>query len=169
MVAEDGVGASLGAVGHLRKPVNREQLKALIDAHCRPESRVLLVEDDEAARAVMRRTLTELGYTVLEARNGREGLEQIAADGADLILLDLMMPVMDGFEFLTELRQEKRFEQVPVVVVSAKDLTEGDRKRLAQGHVAAVLAKENDSVETVLEQIEALISETVVPQASESN
>jgi CheY-like chemotaxis protein/anti-sigma regulatory factor (Ser/Thr protein kinase) len=169
MVAEDGVGASLGAVGHLRKPVNREQLKALIDAHCRPESRVLLVEDDEAAREVMRRTLAELGYTVLEARNGREGLEQIAAGGADLILLDLMMPVMDGFEFLTELRQEKRFEQVPVVVVSAKDLTEGDRKRLAQGHVAAVLAKENDSVETVLEQLEALISETVAPQASESN
>ena len=161
MVAEQGIGASLGAVGHLRKPVNRDQLKALVDANCHPDSRVLVVEDDVAAREVMRRTLDDSGYAVFEAANGREALDKLETSDVDIILLDLMMPVMDGFEFLATLRREARHAELPVVVVSAKDLTEDDRRRLVQGHVAAILAKEGDSVEKLLEQIEALINETV--------
>jgi PAS domain S-box-containing protein len=169
MVAEEGIGASLGAVGHLRKPVNRDQLKALVDAQCRPESRVLVVEDDVAAREVIRRTLDDAGYKVLEAAHGREALDKVEAHTIDIILLDLMMPVMDGFEFLARLREDARHAEVPVIVVSAKDLTEEDRKRLAQGHVAAILAKEGESVESVLDQIEALIGETVSGSATGSN
>jgi CheY-like chemotaxis protein/anti-sigma regulatory factor (Ser/Thr protein kinase) len=169
MVAEDGIGASLGAVGHLRKPVNRDQLKALVDAQCRPESRAMIVEDDVAAREVMRRTLDDAGYKVVEAANGREALDKIEALEVDIILLDLMMPVMDGFEFLARLRQDARHAEVPVIVVSAKDLTEEDRRRLVQGHVAAILAKEGESVESVLDQIEALIGETVSGSTTETN
>lgn len=168
MVAEAGIGSSLGAVAHLRKPVDRDHLRRVINAYCRPESRVLVIDDDRSAREVVRRTLTESGYRVIEASNGQVGLDMIEAEGADLVLLDLMMPVMDGFEFLARLRQDARYTEVPVVVVTAKDLTAEDRKRLTEGHAAAVLAKDGDSVGSVMDQIESLVSATLSRDSSSS-
>jgi len=168
MVAEEGVGASLGAVGHLRKPVNREKLRELIDAYCQPAAKILIVEDDPAAREVIHRTLDDAGYLALEAVNGEKALEVVADTTPDLILLDLLMPVMDGFEFLGKIRLEKRLESVPVVVITAKDLTDSDRQQLAHDHVAAVLAKEGDSVDSVLENIATMIKKTLATDSPAS-
>ena len=168
MVAEEGVGATLGAVGHLRKPVNREKLRELIDAHCQPAATILIVEDDPAAREVMHRTLDDAGYVTLEAANGEMALELVAGTTPDLILLDLLMPVMDGFEFLGKIRLEKRLKSIPVVVITAKDLTDSDRQQLAHDHVAAVLAKEGDSVDSVLENIASMIKETLATDSPTS-
>lgn len=75
---------------------------------------------------------------------------------------------MDGFEFLARLRQDARYTEVPVVVVTAKDLTAEDRKRLTEGHAAAVLAKDGDSVGSVMDQIESLVSATLSRDSSSS-
>src|SRR5581483_5268292 len=89
------------------------------DRRTRP---ILVVEDDPASRAVLRQVLEKQGHRVVEAGNGREALAHLGGDGPGLILLDLMMPEMDGFQFLEELRQRGDDRRFPVVVVTAMDL-----------------------------------------------
>ena len=102
---EKSRGFSLGAVEYMVKPIDRERLLDLLRTVCgRPAGRVLVIEDDEATRAVMHQILSRDGWTIDEADNGRVGLERLAAAAPDVIVLDLMMPEMDGFEFLAELR-----------------------------------------------------------------
>jgi CheY-like chemotaxis protein len=138
---ERNLGFSLGAAEYLTKPIERAQLSAVLSRYRRsPGARVLIVEDDAATRMVLRRSLEKEGWTVAEAENGRVGLEQMASAPPALVLLDLMMPEMDGFEFLDGLRARGEREAVPIVVITAKELTDQDRKRL-NGGVARVLAK----------------------------
>ena len=89
---------------------------------------------------MLRRTLENDGWTVSEAANGRVALERVRESVPDLILLDLMMPEMDGFEFVAELRKNDAWRSIPVVVVTAKDLTPEDRQRL-EGNVREVFQK----------------------------
>ncbi|MBV9287421.1 MAG: response regulator [Hyphomicrobiales bacterium] len=136
-------GATLGAAGYLVKPIERERLIALIrpfqPAARRP--RVLLVEDDPAQRQAVRSVLEPERWTVREAENGRVALERLAEETPDVILLDLMMPEMDGFQLLKALRQRPAWRDVPVIVVTAMDLTAADRARLNAG-VEAILSKD---------------------------
>ena len=101
---------------------------------------VLLVEDDQPTREVMARTLDKADWSVSEAGNGREALDQLAKKKPQLILLDLMMPVMDGFDFLLEMRANTDWQDIPVIVLTAKDLTEEDRKTLS-GRVEQIVSK----------------------------
>jgi CheY-like chemotaxis protein len=101
---------------------------------------VLLVEDDVETRDIMARTLEKSGWKVFEASNGKEALEKMADVLPNLILLDLMMPVMDGFGFLAAMRAQPEWEHIPVIVITAKDLTAEDRNRLS-GCVEEVLEK----------------------------
>jgi CheY-like chemotaxis protein len=101
---------------------------------------VLLVEDDDTIRDMMRRSLEMDGWKVSEAENGRVGLERMAEATPDLILLDLMMPEMDGFEFVEALRKNPAWALIPIVVVTAKDLSPIDRQRL-DGHVKKIFQK----------------------------
>ncbi|MEA3242816.1 MAG: response regulator [Pseudomonadota bacterium] len=112
----------------------------------------MLIEDDPDTRAIMRRQLEGAHWTVREAGNGKEALERIRADRPDLILLDLTMPEMDGFEFLLELRRIDAWRDIPVVVVSAKDLTEEDRRRLS-GDAESILQKGAYTRQEFLEQV----------------
>jgi CheY-like chemotaxis protein len=96
------------------------------------------------------------GWSVLQAENGREALARIAQHQPELILLDLMMPVMDGFEFSLELRRNPAWRNIPVVVLTAKDLTEEDRRRL-NGHVESVLRKDAFSVDQLLSEVRQAI------------
>ena len=98
----------------------------------------------------MRRLFEKEGWAVSEAENGRIGLEQMAIHTPGLVLLDLMMPEMDGFEFIEHLRKSPEGADVPVVVLTAKDLTERDRQRL-RGTVENVLQKGGQSNEVVKE------------------
>jgi len=133
IVDERRIGFSLGASDYVAKPVDRDKLLAVLQRLCpirdRPR-RVLVVEDDEATRDVMVRMLTSADWSVDQAENGRIGMDRLLAETPDAILLDLMMPVMDGFEFLIRMRENDNWAEVPVIVVTAKELTEDDRVRL---------------------------------------
>jgi hypothetical protein len=127
------LGIALGASEYLTKPIDRERLAAVLARYSRADAprRVLVVEDDDGARALIRRTLEAEGWDVEEAENGRIALDRLTASEPALVLLDLMMPEMDGFEFLEALRGDG--SHVPVVVITAKELTDDDHRRLNGG------------------------------------
>ncbi|MGI9264047.1 MAG: response regulator, partial [Gammaproteobacteria bacterium] len=154
IVDDKSQGFSLGATDYLSKPIDREQLKKTLARYCTPgESRpVLLVEDNEAAREIMAKSVTDIGWQVAEAANGREALDKLSQQKPGLILLDLMMPVMDGFEFLVEMRAHDDWRELPVIVLTAKDLTEEDRRRLS-GRVEQIIEKGAQSHEQVLASV----------------
>src|SRR5262249_61913988 len=114
---------------YLTKPVDHDRLVQVLRKRCPegPARLALIAEDEPATRELLRRQFEKDGWGVAEAANGREALECVARRRPALILLDLMMPEMDGFEFLTELRQHPEWQAIPVVVTTAKDLTEEDR------------------------------------------
>jgi adenylate cyclase len=142
IVDEKKKGFSLGASDYLAKPLDRKKLSAVLARYRngRAGLKVLVVEDDEATRQVVARILRQEDWEVMEAENGRVGLECLASSPADIVLLDLMMPEMDGFEFLAELRKKPDLKDIPVVVVTAADLSEEDHRRL-NGGVERVLQK----------------------------
>ena len=151
IVDDRSIGFSLGASDYLNKPVDADKLIALLRKHC-PEKarrRVLIVEDDEATRDVIRRRLGDEQWEMAEAENGLEGLERLAGAIPDVILLDLMMPEMDGFEFIAALRADARWRDIPVIVITAKILTEKDRERLT-GSVEQLIQKGDYQLEALL-------------------
>ena len=159
MIDERTRGYSLGAVDYLTKPVDRELLHKTLSHYYSADSvsTVLLVEDDIDAREIMARTLEQGGWTVSVAGNGQEALGIMSGLQPRLILLDLMMPVMDGFGFLAELRARPEWQQIPVIVITAKDLTADDRDRLA-GKVEEVLEKNAYTREELLERVSEAVA-----------
>lgn len=152
-------GFTLGASGYLSKPVDRAQLAELLNRFKRPAATasVLVVEDDQATRELMRRLLVGEGWRVSVAANGREGLERSSAERPDIVLLDLMMPEMDGFEFIAEFRKDPKFASTPVIVVTAADLGPAERRRL-DGGVQHILQKSTSNQDDFLQQIHSLVS-----------
>jgi signal transduction histidine kinase/CheY-like chemotaxis protein len=142
IVDEKNLGYALGAADYLTKPIDRKRLAVVIDRYRagRAKCRVLLVEDDAPTREMMCRTLQKDGLEVVEAENGEMALARVADQRPDLILLDLMMPVMDGFQFASELRKHPEWQNIPVVVVTAKELTADDRLQL-NGYVEKIVQK----------------------------
>lgn len=150
---ERNLGFSLGAAEYLTKPIDRAQLSAVLARYRGPSGAgVLIVEDDAATRATLRRSLEKEGWTVTEADNGRTGLERLATALPALVLLDLIMPEMDGFEFLDELRSRDSGDPPPVIVITSKDLTEADRRRL-NGGVRGVVRKRSQDIEGLLADV----------------
>jgi adenylate cyclase len=117
---------------------------------------VLIVEDDPGTRESLRRVIEREGWSSTEAENGRAALEKIEISAPALILLDLMMPEMDGFEFLDELRDRPDAVEIPVVVLTAMELTEEDRARL-NGDVARVLSKGGGSAAELSRELRRLV------------
>jgi CheY-like chemotaxis protein len=135
------------------KPVNRERLSSVLRNICGAVGRhVLLVDDDDMMRRGMRLALEKDGWEVNEAENGRVALARLAETRPDIIMLDLMMPEMDGFEFLVEMRSRAEWRDIPVLVVTAKDLTLEERSRL-NGEVERVLQKGGSELDELLKEI----------------
>jgi CheY-like chemotaxis protein len=151
LIDEKGLGFTLGASEYLTKPVDRDLLRQLVRQHAvdGTPGRALVVEDDDATRKAVRRTLEDQGWTVDEAENGQVGLERAAARTPDLVILDLMMPVMDGFGFLNRLRAEDDHRGLPVVVLTAQELS-AEEKRFLKGHADQVLSKGDDNLGSAL-------------------
>ncbi len=158
MVGNKAMSYSLGAVESLQKPVDRGRLSGLVKKYASSgQKTALVVEDDPAARESMVRTLQGDGWEVDEAENGKIALEKTEQHVFELILLDLMMPVMDGFEFLERLRSsDYPSANTPIIIVTAMELNTEDRKRL-QTSVSDVVQKSGGDVESVLEEILPLI------------
>ncbi len=157
IVTDKGMGYALGADDYLTKPVDRELLLQVLKKYTGTGAgRVLIVEDDADARDLLHRLLEHAGMAVIEACNGQEGLERVADSAPDLVMLDLMMPVMDGFEFLTRLRSAGKNTELPVIVLTAKTLTDPERQFL-EGRASQVLAKTAHWPDTVLAEIQELL------------
>ena len=154
-------GITLGASGYLMKPVDRTQLAQLLDRFKTTLPRAIVVEDNVTDREMMRRLLIGEGWEVVVASNGREALDRLKSEHPSLIILDLMMPEMDGFGFLAEFRKNPKFAATPVIVVTAADLSAKDRRRL-DGGVEHILQKAAPSREDFLRQIRDLIGRYAV-------
>ena len=154
MVEDKPMGFALGATDYLTKPVDKAKVLAAISRRVgRMSEDVLVVEDDPMGADIVRRVLQAEGFQTRHARNGREALQLVHAARPQLIVLDLMMPEMDGFAFLDALRMEgPEFAAIPVVVLTAKDLSPEDRKTLS-GRVLDTLRKGAGQRENLLEII----------------
>jgi PAS domain S-box-containing protein len=163
IVNETEMGYTLGAVEYLTKPIDRDRLLSVVGKY-RPEigkSQVLIVEDDEPTRQVLRRSLVKQGWTVTDAPNGKLALQAIGKGAPpSLILLDLMMPEMDGFEFLSELRKDPHWQSIPVVVLTSKDLTSEERGWLT-GKVERILQKGAFHRDALLHEVRRITAQYV--------
>jgi CheY-like chemotaxis protein len=164
IVDDKQLGFTLGAADYLTKPIDRSRLMEILGRHApHAVSRHALVIDDlPDNRAMLRHALEREGWTVLEAENGQAGLGVFGDHQPSLILLDLMMPVMDGFEFLRELRNRPDGRAVPVVVVTAKELTPEERNLLRAG-VENIVQKGTITHENLLTEIRAKITAAAQP------
>ena len=147
-------GYALGAADFLTKPFEREQILKTLRRFQPTEKPwdVLIVEDDENSRDLLVNIMQKSGWETREALNGLEALEQVEAKHPDLILLDLMMPEMDGFEFLERMREGDSTRTIPTIIITAKEITPEDRSRLS-GYVDHLLAKGGFSKEALLEEV----------------
>ena len=140
MTNDRNLGYALGATEFLSKPVQRDQLVELLGRYAigGRQRHALVVDDKTENREVLRRVLEKEDWHVSEAENGRQALDEVEREPPSLILLDLMMPVMDGFDFVLAMHQRDTASEIPIVVVTAKDVTEEDRLRLKGGVVALI-------------------------------
>ena len=148
----------LGALAERARADGLERLRAVVGrlrAPSRP-ARVLLVDDDELQRRRVRLWLEAEQWNVDEAEGGQAALARIAAARPDVILLDLMMPEMDGFALVAALQADARNREIPVIVITALDLSEQDRARLNSG-IESVLLKDDFKPEELVRRIRRLV------------
>ena len=159
IVDDKQMGFALGAVDYFTKPIDFQRLHHVLEQYRKPTTSqtVLVIEDDASMRDMLRRTLEKDGWQVAEAPNGKVGLAQLDGHMPALILLDLMMPEMDGFEFMDALRRREDRKRVPVIVITAKDLTEEDRRRL-NGGVERIIQKGTTGQSEVLDLVRASLT-----------
>jgi signal transduction histidine kinase/CheY-like chemotaxis protein len=151
-------GYALGASDYMTKPFDRDRLRAVLAKYGRNGGKRILIVDDEAEhRRRLSRVLEAEGWQVTEAENGVVGLERLAEQRPDLIVLDLMMPEMDGFEFLSQLRNDDALRGVPVVVITAAELTDKDRERL-NGGVERILQRSEFQPDDLLAEVRTLVA-----------
>ncbi|MDR7035559.1 PAS domain S-box-containing protein [Methylobacterium sp. BE186] len=155
---EETLAFSLGATDYLHKPIEWDHLKAVTDRF-RPGpggGPILVVDDDADARERLAAYLTRENLPVRTAEHGGSALTCVAAEKPGLILLDLMMPEVDGFAFLRRLRARADWRDIPVVVLTAKDITAEDRRRLA-GQADRVIAKGSLSLADLAREVRELV------------
>ena len=164
IVEEKNRGYALGAADYLVKPVDRGKLVTALQHICGSSAgRVLLIDDDDVVRRGVRLALEPIGWHVTEAEDGRIALDSLSTSRPDVIILDLMMPRMNGFEFLDEMRARAEWRDIPVVIITAKDLTEADRNRLNGGVEHIIQKSDRDEM---LRRLTGELSKWVKPQVA---
>lgn len=158
LVDNPELGIALGALDYFVKPVRANDLlnrlknlniKRAID---RDAIHVLVVDDERTNRDLLVNVLEPAGFKVIAAEGGEEGIRLAKAGRPDLVLLDLMMPDVTGFDVVEALRADAITQRVPIMVLTAKDLTEADKKQL-NGHVSAVLSRRSTGTADLLDQL----------------
>jgi CheY-like chemotaxis protein len=155
-------GFLLGATEYLSKPIDRARLLEILMRYRRynVQSIALVVEDDFDSRRILTNGLTGEGWQVEEAENGLVALEYLERQRPDLILLDLMMPRMDGFEFLGHLQERVENRNIPVVVLTAKEITPADRERM-NGQVSRVIQKGSVTIDELMAELGRVIDSRI--------
>ena len=164
VVNEKSLGFALGATDYLIKPINWAKLRgatARLQVHA-GSGTVLLVDDDGDARGMMKTMLAREGWHVLEAAHGQEALDRVSEGMPALILLDLMMPIMDGFEFLEHLRAREGGHRVPVVVLTARDMGPEEHAKLAE-RADRVVLKGSISLSELARELHAVVPPADTP------
>jgi len=156
-------GFALGAAEYLCKPISRERLTEVmrhlgINPHDKP---LLLVEDNPLTMDALSRMLEADGWEVRTAKDGFQAMEHLQLEHPGLVLLDLMMPGMDGFQLVAEMQQHEALREIPVLVLTAKNLTREDQDRLTGPPVQQVLQKGACSREDLLRAVRALAMRSV--------
>lgn len=161
IIDQKNLGFALGASDYLTKPIDYKRLNQVLKKYLTTQQeRILIVEDDDATRELFKRTLEREGWNALTARNGKLALLEVAAQQPDLILLDLMMPEMDGFQFIAELHRVEAWRSIPIVVVTATTLTASEYLSLHQS-VEQILQKAAFSREQLLAEVRSLVVERI--------
>ena len=157
IVDNTGLGFALGASDYLTKPIDRQALlKALAPFRGQVPGSVLVVDDHADIRDVLARTLRRAGWTVYEAASGEEALQFLEGRTPNVVVLDLLMPGIDGFEVVERMRRDARWQSVPILVVTAKDLTPADRLRL-HGGVERVVSKSSRTLELLMHELQGVM------------
>jgi CheY-like chemotaxis protein/signal transduction histidine kinase/HAMP domain-containing protein len=156
---DKATGVALGAVGYITKPVDKDALISEIRKVHGPNAySIMVVDDNDIHRQEMARVIESEEMKPIVADGGKMGIELIEKSAPDVLVLDLMMPEMDGFEVLDRLRSAPKTRRLPVIVVTAKDLTPEDRKKLS-GYASSVLVKSDTTSIALLEEIRRILSE----------
>ncbi|MFZ6029358.1 MAG: response regulator [Chloroflexota bacterium] len=157
MMDEKNLGYALGVSEYLTKPIDRERLLAVLRRHQRETvNSILIIDDDPIMGEMVQRTMSKEGWIVHVAENGWLGLENLQNNRPQAILLDLMMPEMDGFEFVEIMRQNPRWSHIPVIVLTAKTVTTEDRLRL-DGYVEKILQKGAYQRDALLKEVRSML------------
>jgi CheY-like chemotaxis protein len=159
-------GIALGAADYLIKPVSPRDMLVAVSRYI-PASmekgrckKVLLIDDDILVRQPMARVFRDAGWASYEAANGREGLQVLATTQPDIIFLDLIMPEMDGFEFIEAIREVPAYQRIPTIVLTSKDLTEDERTLLMNNKTALVLEKSTVPLDSLISEIDQYLQST---------
>ncbi|MCY1056514.1 response regulator [Nannocystis sp. SCPEA4] len=158
IVSDRDVGFSLGASDYLLKPIDRDRLLATLARYRKPSlpASVLVVDDEPDIRELLRRLAERAQWSVREAANGREAIGALRTAIPDVVLLDLMMPEVDGFEVIQTMRAEPGWRDIPVIVITACELTASEAEFLHAG-VHRVLRKGSYSQAALLNEVRALL------------
>ncbi|NIP79020.1 MAG: response regulator [Gemmatimonadetes bacterium] len=162
MLDDRSLGFALGATDYVTKPVEPRRLLTVLHRLCpEPDATILVVDDDPASRQRLARVVRDGGWQPVEAENGRVALERLETIEPRLILLDLVMPEMDGFALAERLREDPAWRHLPVVVVTGKELSGEERTRL-NGSVATIFRKD-ESLEVLTLALRAIIDRGDTP------
>lgn len=153
IVEEEQKGLQLGASAYLLKPIDEQILRRTVDRLVAHDARVLIIDDDPSVREMIVHYLSSVnGYQVITADGGRTGLEAIFTSQPDLVILDLMMPEVDGFAVLAELDHQPTTRTLPVIILTAKDLSPDERTYL-EHRVRGLLTKDGAFMEQLLHRV----------------
>ena len=170
MVNDRSLGYALGAAEYVLKPIDRQKLENVL-ARFKPISdseSILVVEDDPGIREMLCRQLRKENWKVVEAENGKEALFKLNKYTPKLILSDLMMPEMDGFELVHRLRQHEQWRDIPVIILTAKSITSEDRQKL-NGEVSQIFEKGSYQRSVLFEEVSRLLDRAIVRQENTVN
>ncbi len=168
VVDDPDLGLALGAIDYMVKPVDGKDLLERIrrlqfgKVVAERSVRLLVVDDEEANRYWLKTVLEPAGYDVIAAKNGREALEMVSARRPDLVLLDLVMPEMSGFDVVEAMSAQDEGRTVPIVIITSKDLTEAE-KQMLNGRVAATLGRASTGAADLLLMLDQITAEPVHP------
>ena len=152
-----GLGFSLGAFDYLVKPLEKEAILSALQRIPGADVKNVLVVDDEASAVdLLTQILQEEGYHVKGVYNGKEALHVLETKPQDIILLDLLMPEMDGFEVIQKIKANQDWCNIPIIVVTAKDLTDKEWIILNKS-VDSIIQKSKLSEDHLMDEIKTLI------------
>ena len=155
IVDNTGLGFALGASDYLTKPIDRRALTTALAPFRGSEGHLLVVDDNDDVRNVLSRTLRREGWTVTECNDGEQALDWLESNDPDVVILDLLMPGISGFDVVDRMQADERWRDIPVFVVTAKDLTPADQQRL-QGSVQRVLEKSGQALRQLSDELRAV-------------